>query len=403
MPSYRYRALDTTGTLVDGHMEASSLQAVVDRLRETDQFLVDASEDRAPGLPQSRGPSVRGVRDRDITAFTRELATLLAASQPLDQALETLIAAGGKAGLSALMTDIAGQVRDGAAFSVALGRHPGAFPPAYVSLIRAGEATGTVHAVLERLAEMRERSDRLRDTALSAVLYPAILVIASVLAVLLLLGFVVPQFERIFAEAGAALPMTTRIVIAAGTWIKAHGLVLILGVAAGGLILARLLRMPGPRRLWDETLLGLPLAGPLLQAVLTARFCRTLGTLIGNGVDLQTALTLTRDALENKAAVATVDRLAAGVRDGGGIAEGLAGARFMPLLAMRLIRVGEETGQLHTVLLHLSAVYETKLETGLKRMTTILEPVLIIGVGLVIGFIIYAILTAVINLNELAF
>jgi general secretion pathway protein F len=257
--------------------------------------------------------------------------------------------------------------------------------------------------VLDRLADLRERGEKTREMVVSAMMYPAILVVVSLSSVFLLLAFVVPQFETIFKDAGAALPTPTAIVIAIGRFAQNYGWLLGIGIVVAVVVIRQLLTMPGPRLAWDRAALRLPLFGPMLRLLATARFCRTLSTLVGNGVDLPSAIALSRDVISNTAVAAAMETVMSGVRQGRGLADPLAEIGVFPPLAVQMLRVGEETGKIDVTAAHIADAYERKLEASIKRLVTLIEPALIIILGLAVGGIVMSILLAVISINDLAF
>ncbi len=401
MPVFAYKAIDATGALVEGRAEAADEASLTTRLQATGILPLDVAPVRAGKGPATGRRSGRAPKPGDITTLTRELAILLAAGQPLEQALVTLSEGAGV--ISALSARILARVRAGASLSTSLEEQGTTFPKLYVNMVRAGESSGTLDVVLERLAELRERGEKTREMVVSAMLYPAILVVVSLSSVFLLLAFVVPQFETIFKDAGAALPTPTAIVIAVGRFAQNYGWLVGLGIVAAVIAVRRLLAIPGPRLAWDKIALRLPLFGPLLRLLVTARFCRTLSTLVGNGVDLPTAIALSRDVISNTAVATAMETVMSGVRQGRGLAEPLAEIGVFPPLAVQMLRVGEETGRIDMTASHIADAYERKLEAAIKRLVTLVEPALIIILGLAVGGIVMSILLAVISINDLAF
>jgi general secretion pathway protein F len=334
--------------------------------------------------------------------LTQQLANLLHAGMPLDRALTILISVSEDEQTQTLLERVQEKVRGGSSLADAL-EAQGAFSRFYLNMIRAGEAGGALEVVLKRLTEFLERSQALRETVTSALIYPIILLSVSALSVIILLTFVVPQFQQLFADAGKALPLATQIVIAVGDgfrhywWVGAMLLVLL--VAA----LRQQLSQPVSRARWDRWFLSLPLFGDFIAKVETARLSRTLGTLLGNGVSLLNALAIVRETLTNQVLSTALGEVAEHVKTGRGLAEPLQESGNFPKLAVQMIRVGEETGQLQEMLLQVAETYDGEVQTAVKRMLTLLEPALILGLGVIIAGIIMSILVAILSLNELAF
>lgn len=404
MPTFHYKAATTTGEVVEGEMQAASREAVVRRLRDQGHLPIRA-EERA-GTGRARGAAFRllaprRVSRREIEVFTLELATLLEAGLPLDQALDILGDLAESDPARALYGDVHRAVRGGADLSEAMAAQPGVFSPFYVNMVRAGEAGGVVEATLARLADFLARSRELRESLVSSLVYPVILVFVALLSLAMILGFVVPRFSEMFAEAGQELPLATQVVVAAGNLVQSWGWAVALALIAGYLWLRRELADPVARVAWDRRLLAAPLAGDLVAKVETARFTRTLGTLLANGVPLLGAVSIAREILGNRVIADGVARIAEQVREGRGLAGPLVEADVFPRLVTHMLRVGEETGSLETMLLRLADIYDREVEATLRRLVAVLEPALILGLGVLVGGIILSIVMAILRVNEL--
>ena len=406
MPRYRYEAVDAAGEVLHDELEAASPEAAVERLRDQGFLPLSVAEARGGllggGLGQPLFSRRRTLSRKAVTLLTQQLSSLLHAGMPLDRALTILISVTDDPQTRPLLERVQEKVRGGASLADAL-EVQGVFSRFYLNMIRAGEAGGALDVVLKRLTEFLERSQALRETVTSALIYPIILLSVSALSVIILLTFVVPQFERLFADAGKALPLATQIVIAAGDgfrhywWVGAIVIALLTGA------MRRQLIHPESRIRWDRRFLRLPLFGDLIAKVETARMARTLGTLLGNGVSLLNALTIVRETLTNQVLVTELGAVAEHVKSGRGLADPLQETGGFPKLAVQMIRVGEETGQLQEMLLQVADTYDAEVGTAVKRMLTLLEPALILGLGVIIAGIIMSILVAILSLNELAF
>ena len=324
------------------------------------------------------------------------------AGLPLDRAMEVLIGLSEEAGLRAMLLAIRDEVRGGVALSAALAKQSGTFSRLYVSMVRAGEAGGALGNVLLRLSEYMERANELRATVVSALIYPSILVAVSLISVMALLVFVVPQFTQMFEEAGKALPLATQIVVAAGNFLREWWWALLLAVFAGAYLLRRRLENPAARLAWDRRLLRLPLAGDLIAKLEMARFARTLATLIGNGVPLLHALSVVRETLGNTFLAEALGRVAAELKEGRGLGRPMLQQGLFPPLAVNMVMVGEETGRLEEMLQQVAEVYDKEVQRAVKRALTLLEPALILGLAVIIAGIILSILVAILGVNELA-
>lgn len=300
------------------------------------------------------------------------------------------------------MVQLREDVRGGAPLSAAMEARQGVFTRFYLNMIRAGEAGGALDVVLQRLTEFMERSKELRDTVKSALIYPAILVGVSLLSVAILLMWVVPQFSQMFEESGKALPLPTQIVIAAGDGVRNYWWLMVLLAVGAYSWFARQMREPASRFRWDQRLLNLPLVGDLIGKLEVARFSRTLGTLIGNGVTLLAALSIVKETLSNTVMCQALGDVAAQLKEGKGLGKPLMETKLFPKLAVHLVMVGEETGKLQDMLIRIADIYDREVHSTVKRMLALMEPVLILGLGLVIGGIIMSILVAILSVNDLA-
>lgn len=390
------------GQPIEGETDAPDESAVVDQLQMSGYLLVSTNEISAPGQHGGRSISPRDrVSSGDIDSLTRELATMLNAGLPLAHALETLTSLTTKPALHALLERIRAAVEGGATLSDAFEQSHGPFSNFYIGLIRAGEAAGALELVLQRLAEYRQSAKQLNDTILSALLYPAILLLISGSSLLVLLIYVVPQFQPLFEDLGKALPWSTQIVVALATILREFWWTFPVVIAAGYAALRALLADPGWRKKWDALVLRLPLFGNLVIRIEVTRLCRTLGTLISNGVPLLDGIKLVRDTAGNLIIAGALDAVAKDLEQGRGLSQPMADANCFPQLAIQLIKVGEETGALAPMLLKLADIYDTEVQNTVKRMVALLEPALILGMGLIIAFIIISILLAILGLNEL--
>jgi len=406
MPRYRYEAVDSAGEVLRDAIEAPSAEAAVEHLRDRGLLPLAVSEARGGLLGGGWGQPLfsksRALSRKTVLLLTQQLGNLLHAGMPLDRALTILIGVSDDQQAKALLELVQERVRGGSNLADAL-EMQGAFSRFYLNMIRAGEVGGALDVVLKRLTDFLERSQALRETVTSALIYPMILLSVSALSVIILLTFVVPQFQRLFADAGKALPLATQIVIALGDGLRHYGWVGAIGVVLLVALLRQQMSRPASRARWDRWFLRLPLFGDLIAKVETARLSRTLGTLLGNGVSLLNALTIVRETLSNQVLAAALGEVAEHVKTGRGLADPLLEAGDFPKLAVQMIRVGEETGQLQEMLLQVADTYDGEVQTAVKRLLTLLEPALILGLGVVIAGIIMSILVAILSLNELAF
>jgi general secretion pathway protein F len=412
MPEFVWRAAQTDGQLIEGRLDAVAADAVLRHLRErglTPLKVEDAAGSQSAAadvgvLRTARrrrrlgGPVTRA----DVLAFTSELSIMLRAGLALDNALRVLIEMSAKPSVKTLLEALLEDVKGGAPFSRALSQRRELFGDFYVNMVRSGETSGQMSQVLERLVAHMERLRVLRDNVISATIYPAILLGVALLSVIGMLGFVVPQFEKLFTNMGDALPLPTRVIMALGHGFKSHGLAL--GIAAVVLIwlLLRWWRTPAGRAWWQNRALRLPVLGNLLYKYELTLFARSLGTLLGNGVPLLTGLDIATATVGNDNLRAALVKMPPMVKEGARMVRAMETTGVFEPLAINLIRVGEETGRIGPMMIELSEVLDREVETGIKRALTLLEPVLILLLGVLIAAIIVSILLGILSINELA-
>ncbi|MGB5536724.1 MAG: type II secretion system F family protein, partial [Thiogranum sp.] len=305
--------------------------------------------------------------------------------------------------ISELLVNVRKEVNGGATLADAIESQGGAFNRFYINLLRAGEAGGALEVVLERLAEHMQQSKEVHDAMVSAMIYPAILIVVAVSSIFILLGYVVPQFTELFEDVGQVLPLPTRITIAVGEGLQSYGWVALVVVAAAGWIIRRQLEDPRGRRRWHARFLNIPLAGAIITRVEVARFARTLGTLLHNGVPLLKALSIVKDSIGNQVIADGIERVSGSLKQGQSLAEPLAEAALFPPFAIHMIRVGEESGRLEELLLQVASIYDRETQVTIKRTLSLLEPVLILVLGIVIAAVIISILMAILGINQLVF
>ncbi len=405
MPVFTYKAADRAGRTIDGVMEAHDSQAVIERLHREEYFPVRV--ERADGRPRLGGLSLgfgggQRVPARDLLTFTQQLSTLVDAGIPLDRALTILGDLSVSPRLRQIVQDVGQSVRTGSTLADALSRHhPRPFSRLYINTVRAGEKGGVLEASLRRLAEHLEATRELRDALTSAVVYPAFVLSVGIAAIIFLMTFVLPRFAVIFADLGQDLPLPTRILLAISRGLVTYWWVLALAVLGALLAWNLVTRSEAGRLAVDRWLLGLPLLGGLLRKLEVGRFARTLGTLLQSGVPLLAALGVAREVAGNRVVAQALSAVQEGAKRGDGLARPMAESGAFPSLAIHMVRVGEETGRLEEMLGRAAAAYEAEIRVGVRRFISLLEPVIILLVGLVVLGIVLAILFAILSINEL--
>ena len=411
MPIYRYKAVNAAGDVATGELDAANESEIVERLRDQGMLPMQVaraagaaaapSGGRAAPTPRRRWFAAKDVNRDQLLAITRELATLLNAGMPLDRALEILIGLAAAPPAALLLQQIRDDVRGGKSLSQALDVRRDVFSRFYINIVRAGEAGGALGVVLTRLADTMERNKELRENVKSALIYPCILIGVAVLSVMVLLVWVVPQFEQTFAQAGKALPLATQVVIVVGTGLRHWWWAVAAGVVFVTWWVRRKLAQPAARLRWDARLLRLPLVGDLVTKVDVARFARTLATLLGNGVTLLAGLAIVRETIGNGVLAGALDGVIVRLREGKGFGRPLGETGLYPRLAVQMILVGEESGRLEEMLIRVADVYDREVQLAVRRLLAILEPALILSLAVMIGGIVFSILLGVMGMSEL--
>ena len=417
MPEFLWKAARANAEIVEGRLQSDSASHLTRQLRSqgltpiqitatdpgTTQRLVAANAE--PVAVVSRWTGMIGsnkLSAADILVMTSELSIMLKAGLALDNALRVLIGMSPKPAMVALTQSILDDVKGGAPLSRVLAKHPQQFGDFYINMVRSGEASGQLSDVLERLTEHLERMRTLRESVISASIYPAILLGVALLSLIAMLGFVVPQFETLFKGMGDALPTPTRIVMTVGHAMTNYGLYIGVGSVLLVVLLRAWLRSPSGHQWWQARALRLPMAGPLLLKYDLTLYARPLGTLLGNGVPLLLALQIATQTVGNVNLRKALEGVAPKVKGGGKMADALKASGIFEPLAMSLIKVGEETGRMGPMLLELARIFNRDVETGIKRGLTLLEPVLILVLGLIISSIIVSIHLGILSINDLA-
>lgn len=400
MPVFVYRAADRRGQTIDGVMEAPDARSVVERLHRDAYYPI-----RVTPHAERRGwlslPASGRIRQRDLLAFTQQLATLFEAGVPLDRALEIQGQLAPNARLRAIVTDLLNTVRGGGSLSDALAKHhPRPFSRLYINMIRAGEKGGVLEVTLRRLAEFLESRAAFTEAVVSALAYPLVVTTVGAGAIVFLLTFVIPRFASIFADLKQTVPLPTQILLALSAGVREYWWVAVVFAVAAILAWRVWTGTPEGRLAWDRWQLRLPHVGALRAKIETARFARTLGTMLKSGVPVIGSLAVVAEMMSNQILARAVERVSDSVKRGRTIAASLAEHPQFPLLAVHMVRVGEETGRLEEMLLKTAETFESDVRTELKRFIGLLEPAIILTMGVLVAFIVVAMLLAIFSINE---
>ena len=417
MSSFRYRALTAAGQMTTGDVQGTNRAAAVRALEAMGLVPVEVADGQAGGAaerpkraelsraaerPSNKAIGLIGISASVVTQFTRELATLVSAGQTLAWSLETLAQDSSLGRMGVVIQHLLGEVKSGKSFADALARHPKLFQRSYLGMIRAGEATGALDSALVELAGLREREERTRSKLIASMTYPLLLAVVAIGSLLILLTVVVPQFEPLFKDAKASLPSSTLMTLAVARFVENYGLQTGIALAAFIFLIVAIARREGGARSLHGFLLRIPLIGSIARARATAQTTRVLGSLLSGGVELPQALQLTRDVVGNRAVAASLDQALSGVRQGRPLWLCLNDAALLAPQAIRLCRIGEETGRLGSTLQQAAGWFETKLEERIQRILSVLEPVIVVGLGVAVAGVVLSILAAVIAVNDLA-
>ena len=407
MALFEYRAADPAGKLVDGIMEAEAEHGVVSRLHELGYIPLRIS---LPGESPTRTIQIRfghlfreKVSHRELLHFTQELSTLLGAGLALDRSLSVLSNLIENAELKKTVRLLLEGVRAGKSLSGTMVEHPDVFPELYVNMVRAGESGGVLESVLRHLAEYLERSLEFKEDLKSALTYPLSLAVVAGLSLLVLFIYVIPKFSLIFKDVGQALPWITSLVIGFSVGLSSYGWIVLLLLLIGGAGGFFYIRSPDGRLHWDRLQLQIWVVGDLLRKMEVARFARTLAALLKGGVPLLEALGTVHGVVGNQLVALAISQVQTRVREGKGMVEPLTQSGVFPALALHMIAVGEETGRLEGMLATVADHYDQEVKRSTKRLTSLLEPVLILSMGLVVGVVVISMLMAIFSIHDLPF
>ncbi len=402
MPLFEYKAVAPNGETVQGTMEAVSVDMVVLKLQEAGNIPLHAKESGSGGFGLSALKlGRRGMNAREVGEFTQQLSTLLVAGLPLDRSLQVMLELSENERVKRTVVEIRDRVREGGSLSDALEEQHGAFNRLFVNMVRAGEVGGTLDVTLVRLTDYLERSRDLKDSVISALIYPILLLVLAAGSLILLLVYVIPQFTPIFEELGGDLPLITRIVLGAGSILQNFWWAIVLITFFVVVQFRRMLADADKRFVWDGRVLSMKWIGDLVGKIEIARLSRTLGTLLTNGVPLLAALSIARNVLSNTVLRKDVNDATREVKTGGSLGHNLASSGRFPRLALQMISVGEETGQLDTMLMKVSDTYDTEVRNTIDRLLSIFTPVVTLLLAVLIGTIVLSVLVAILSINDL--
>jgi general secretion pathway protein F len=400
--TFFFRAVASDGKPRTGTLTAETDKMVASELRRQGLIPVYIGLEKGARGFEFKLPSFTRSRRGDVLFFTQELSTLLNAGIPLDRALTITGELTTRADFRSLILDVTRLLKGGKSLADSLAAHPSHFSDLYTNMVRAGEASGSLAQIFDRLAEFEKTRDELRGYIIGSLIYPALLSVVGLGSILVLLNFVVPQFAQIFADPRMKIPTATLMMLKASELLNTYGLWAAGAITAAIIALRVYIRTTEGRMWWDGFRLQLPLLGDALRKAETARFARAMGTLVSSSVPLVQAIGISKGILNNRRIAATLDKVAQGVKRGEGIAGPLTRAGEFPPLAGHLLTVGEETGHIDSMFHRMADIYEGETRTAIRRFTTIFEPVIILVMGLMVGTLILSLMLAITSINDVA-
>ncbi len=406
MPVYEYTALDAKGKMTSGIIDADGARSARQKLRATGIFPVDVKESQeTPEKKTTRSTDLfsylRRVRPAEIAIMTRQLSTLITAGFPLVSAIDSLVPQTKSHRLKTILAQVKDAIVEGQSFAQALSQYPGIFTPLFINMVRAGETSGTLEIVLERLADITEKQQDLKNRIQTALAYPVFMCIIGVLVLFVLLTYIVPSITSIFTDMNQVLPTPTRVLIFLSGFFKSFWWVILIFIIAAGIALHRVKKTEKGRYVYDKTMLSLPVFGVLTGKLAVARFTRTLGSLLENGVSMLIALDIVKNIAGNVLISDVVQNAAQEVGKGQALWASLKEGQIFPQLSIQMIQVGEQSGELEGMLNKIADVFEKEAENSIMRLTSYLEPIMILVMGCIVGFIVLSICLPIFEMNQL--
>jgi len=406
MPVYEYRALNSSGKTLKGILDADSDMVAREKLRASGIFPVEIKEalSKPKGLPSEPGSVVRllrGVRPAEVSVMTRQLSTLLGAGVPLIGSLESLVTQITNPTFKRVMAQVKESVNEGNSLALSLSQHPKVFSSIYVNMVQSGEASGSLDVVMDRLADFGEHQQALRSRFKAALAYPIFMSIVGTIVLFVLVTFIVPNITRVFAEMRQTLPLPTVVLIEVSDFLLSFWWVILLVVFCGILMLRRIGKRPGARYLRDRLKLRIPVIGRLNQKIALGRFARTLGSLLQSGVSLISALEIVSRIVDNVLVQEVIEKAGDEIQKGQGLASSLSKSPWFSSMAIQMISVGEQSGKLEGMLYKIAESQEREVESQITALTSMLEPVMILAMGVVVGFIVFSIILPIIEMSQM--
>lgn len=403
MPKFLYKAKDGPKKIIEGSIEAESEQAALSKLTKIGYFPISIKIEKVGEISSSQKFYLfKKIKLHDLAIFTRQLADLLDSGLTLANALRIIHDQTENKFFKSILSSIRNQVEEGVPFSEAIKLHPKIFSKLYISMSRSGETGGMMGEILNRLADFAETQEQLENKVKAALAYPAVMASVGIVTIFVLITFVIPKIVGMFEDLGQALPLPTTILVNVSDLVINYWYLLLSAIALFVIFFARLKKTKEGQLYIDRIKLGFPVFGQLINKAEIARFSRTLATLLANGVPILESLEVVRDTMQNTVLRKDADGAYALVRDGKSLAVGLSKGKYFPIFITNMIAVGEEGGQLEKALFKVADSYDKQLDNAVKVMTSLLEPILILTMGLVVGFIVISMLLPIFQINIIA-
>ena len=401
MPMFRYTAKERTGRAVNGVTEAVDQKALIDALRKQELVIISVKEEKKKEKMQFSAKFGSKIKLGELVLFSRQMATMIDSGIPLVQALEILSEQIENRGFRAIIVEVKKDVSSGAALNEALAKHPRAFSPLFVNMVKAGESSGALDAIMERLASYLEKTDSLVRKVRSAMVYPLVVSVMAVVITLVLMMKVVPVFKSIFADFGGKLPLPTLILVAVSDFLIHNFILWFISTVVGLVLIGRFLKTDKGTVLFDSFKLNMPIFGIIMRKVAVSKFSRTLSTLVKSGVPILSALEIVGKTANNRVIESAVEKVRNSIREGENITTPLMRTKVFPPLVVRMISVGEQTGELEKMLTKIADFYDDQVDAAVSGITSLIEPLIIAFLGIVIGGIVICMFMPIFQLSTL--
>jgi type IV pilus assembly protein PilC len=409
MPVFQYQALNANGQEVQGEVEATSSSEAINKIRELQYYPTSVKEKAArrraaaaagaPGV-RKKALAIGGVRSKHLSQFTRQLSTLVDAGLPIVRSVRILEGQLRPGVLKNALMDVSDDIEGGATFSEALSKHTRVFDRLYVNMVKAGEAGGVLDVILQRLADFKEKSEKLKRRLIGAMIYPVVVITIASVILTVIMTFVIPKFQEMFLDFKVELPQMTKMLIGFSHWMRVNYLFVLLSPIVLLIAVVLIRKNRGGRYVVDLVKMRIPIFGIIISKSAISRFCRTLGTLIASGVPILEALNIVRDTTGNEVVARAISRVHDSIREGETVADPLRQSRVCDDMVVNMIDVGEETGDLDKMLVKVADAYDEDVDNMVASMVSILEPILIVGLGCCVGFVVISLFLPLVKLIQ---